>query len=121
MLKIFKPNYLVIEIVHERYTFDTYYTYCRHMTLKEIEEQFILDEKIRKVNRNGIYIYDDCGEYENEFPTLADDEYEFNRYNIEYTIVIPKKKMKSMDYFICGNTNCKFGLYDKKWVGKKNI
>ena len=33
---LFKPNWIVIEVVHERYSFDTYYTYYKHRTLDEI-------------------------------------------------------------------------------------
>ena len=60
MLKIFKPNWLVIEVNHERYTFNTYYTYCRHKTLEEIEDMFMISGHDVEIDRDGNRIYDEC-------------------------------------------------------------
>ena len=115
MLKIFKPNWVVIEVVHERYTFDTYYTYCRHQTLEEIENWFMLDKNIRKKEKNGAYIYDECGLDGINFKAKKyKEEIKFAHYEINYTIVIPAKNMKKDQYYICGLTKNKFGLFDMK-------
>lgn len=120
MLKIFKPNWIVIEVHHERHTFDTYYTYCRHMTLKEIEDLFMLKPDTKKEDRLGALIYDECGEYGDVHSALCETNetyyLEFPQYHINYTIVIPEKMAKRDQYFICGHTENKFGLFDRKWI-----
>jgi len=120
MLKMFKPSWIVIEVVHERYTIDTNYTYCHHRTLDEVERMFLLDKNIRQENREGSYTYDQCGrEWEPEYET-DDPKYggrtRFTSYSIEYTIIIPAKKYKIEQYFVCGYTKNKFGLFDKKMI-----
>lgn len=117
---LFKPNWIVIEVVHERYSFDTYYTYYKHRTLDEIERVFLLDKTIREELRNGAYVYDQCGkewepEYEVEDPTYG-GRARFTSYSIEYTIVIPAKTYKIDRRFITGETKNKFGLFDKKTI-----
>lgn len=117
---LFKPNWIVIEVVHERYSFDTYYNYYKHKTLDEIERIFMLDKNIREEWRNGAYVYDQCGkEWEPEYEA-EDPKYEgrarFTSYSIEYTIVIPAKTYKIDRRFITGETKNKFGLFDKKTI-----
>jgi hypothetical protein len=117
---LFKPNWIIIEVVHERYSFDTYYTYYKHRTLDEIERVFLLDKTIREELRDGAYVYDQCGrEWEPEYET-EDPKYggraRFTSYGIEYTIVIPAKKYKTDFRAITGETKHKFGLFDKKLI-----
>lgn len=123
MLKIFKPSWIVIEVVHERYTFDTYYTYCRHMSLKEIEDMFMLDSNIREKYRDNNYIYDESGErFEGNYIVYDDyleRQFRLKSYGINYTIVIPAKNRKQDMYFICGNTKNKFGLFDREWINRE--
>ena len=113
----FKPSWVVIEVAHERYSFDTYITHCKHMTLAEVEEMFGLDHMQLVVDRRGNCIYDNCGidEYTDTYRGETDGEQvEFRRYRIDYTIVLSKRKAKRDGYFCCGATSNKFGLYDKK-------
>lgn len=108
---LFKPSWIVIEVCHERHTFDTYYTYCRHMVLEEVEDMLNLDRHHRKIDKNGAYTYDDetgcCGQ------TYTYDDYIFTQYHINYTIIIPAHNIKKDQYFVIGNTINKFGLFDK--------
>ena len=122
MLKIFKPNWVVIEVVHERYTFNTYYTYSRHKTLAEIEDMFMLDGNIKEKNRDGSYIYDESGErwegsYE-VYDNYLDRQAIINSYGVNYTIVIPAHKIKTDQYFITAETQNKFGLFDRKFINR---
>ena len=117
---LFKPNWIIIEVEHERYSFNTYYTYYKHRTLDEIERIFLLDKTIREELRDGAYVYDQCGrEWEPEYET-EDPKYggraRFTSYGIEYTIVIPAKKYKTDFRAITGETKHKFGLFDKKLI-----
>lgn len=117
---LFKPNWVIIEVEHERYSFNTYYTYYKHRTLDEIERIFLLDKTIREELRDGAYVYDQCGrEWEPEYET-EDPKYggraRFTSYGIEYTIVIPAKKYKIDFRAITGETKHKFGLFDKKLI-----
>ena len=115
---LFKPSWIVLEVHHERYTFDTYYTYCRHMTLKEVEDMFMLDPDIKQIDRNGAYTYDECGtRWEGEYRTYdayLEKNVVITSYGISYTIVIPAKKRNIDQYFICGLTKNKFGLFDRQ-------
>lgn len=116
----FKPSWVVIEVYHERYTFDTYYTYCRHMTFKEVLQMFRLSEENMEKDRDGNFIFDECY-YGDEGEYLADDtflekRFKLKSYQINYTIVIPARNMKKDDWFITGKTCNKFGLFDREWL-----
>ena len=81
MLKIFKPNWIVIEVAHERYTFDTYYTYCRHMTLEEVEKMFMLNPNMKHPEHNGAWMYDQCEKMLFDSSYITEDGcYEFSPY-----------------------------------------
>lgn len=117
--KLFKPSWIVIEVHHERYTFDTYYTYCRHMTLKEVEQMFMLDINIREKDKSGVYIYDECGDrWEGTYYSYTEDSHpvKLQSYGISYTIVIPYKNRKQDNWWICGHTKSKFGLFDREYI-----
>lgn len=118
MFKIFKPNWIVLEVHHERYTFDTYYTYCRHMTLEEIEKMFILDKNLKEKDKEGNYLYNECCDYGDTYTTKDKDNetIEFRQYHINYTIVIPYKNKKQDNWWICGKTCNKFGLFDREYI-----
>jgi len=121
MLRMFKPSWIVIEVVHERYTFDTYYTYCSHKTLKELESMFMLDEDVKEDYKDGSYIYDSCGErWEGDYVAQDEDSrnIKLHSYGINYTIVIPAKKKKKDQYFIAGHTHNKFGLFDREYISE---
>lgn len=114
MLKIFKPSWIVIEFIHERGTFDSYYSYCRHMTLKEVEEMFMLNEIRRDIDRNGCYKYDNSEHYNRHFIIDKDEKtvMRFTQYFPEFTIVMPVKNRNKDQYFILGETKNKHGLFD---------
>ena len=120
MLKIFKPNWLVIEVNHERYTFNTYYTYCRHKTLKEIEDMFMISGHDVEIDRDGNRIYDECyyggeGTYD-IFDDYLERHFKLKSYQVSYTIIMPARNIKKDTWFITGQTKNKFGLFDREWI-----
>lgn len=118
MLKFFKPNWLVIEVYHERYTFETHCTYCRHKTLKEIEEDFLLEDYEK--DSFGNYIYDESGDRGEgtytTYDTYLDRPIKLNSYMVNYTIVMPAKNIKDENWFITAQTHNKFGLFDREFI-----
>lgn len=116
-----KRNWIVINIGHERYSFDTDIKIYNDMSLQELgqEEWNINLEKIEKVREDSndySYILDYCNHSEIDtkytYPDFNDKQ--VNHFHIDVTFIFDLETFLAEQYnsFVWGITNNKFGLLD---------
>lgn len=120
-----KKDWIVINIEHERYSFDTSIRLYKDKTFEELKKELHIynNDIVEQQYRNkDIYLVDEC------YHADLDTEYEYPQFKgqplqkigLEVTMIIAFDIFMANEYcsWIWGITENKFGLLDKKAKGE---